>query len=76
MVAQTRSNTRSCQEINHYQKKQYGNIFLLRCLTASCLFAHEGEDVLVACSCKKKMWLWIASFGKSYNGVMLHFAKQ
>jgi hypothetical protein len=25
---------------------------------------------------KKKMWLWIASFGEPYNGDVLHFAKQ
>ncbi len=25
---------------------------------------------------KKKMWLWIASFGKSYNGDVLQNAKQ
>ncbi len=24
---------------------------------------------------KKKMWLWIASFGDPYNGEVLHFAK-
>ena len=24
----------------------------------------------------KKIWLWVASFGESYNGDMLHFAKQ
>jgi hypothetical protein len=25
---------------------------------------------------KKKMWLWIASFGNPYNGDVLHIAKQ
>jgi hypothetical protein len=25
---------------------------------------------------KKKMWLWIASFGESYNGDVLQYAKQ
>jgi hypothetical protein len=31
--------------------------------------------VLVLALAKKNMWLWIASFGKSYNGDVLQYAK-
>jgi hypothetical protein len=46
----------------------------LRRHTASRLFVREG-DVLVACSRGEKMWVWIASFGESYNSDVLQFHK-
>ena len=40
-----------------------------------CMFVREKMCWWLALA-KKKMWLWIASFGKSYNGDVLQFAKQ
>jgi hypothetical protein len=48
----------------------------LRRFIASRLFVCEGEDVLAIGSYKEKLWLWIASFGESYNGDVLQLAKQ
>jgi hypothetical protein len=75
MVAQARSNTQSCQAIKCYWNNKCGNILLLRCLTATHLFAHEGECWWLA-PVKKKMWPWIASFGESYLSDVLQYTKQ
>jgi hypothetical protein len=40
-----------------------------------CTFVREKMCWWLALA-KKKMWLWIASFGKSYNGDMLQLAEQ
>ena len=32
--------------------------------------------MVVAHSCKEKMWRWIAYFGKSYHGDVLQYAKE
>ncbi len=40
-----------------------------------CLFVREKMCWWLALA-KKKMWLWIASFCKSYNGDVLQYAKQ
>jgi hypothetical protein len=42
----------------------------------TCSFVREMIMCWWLTLAKKKMWLWIASFGKFYNGDMLHFAKQ
>jgi hypothetical protein len=57
-----------------WQNCQRKNIVLLRRFIASRLFVCEGEDVVVVCSCKEKDVMWIASFGKSYNGDVLQYA--
>ncbi len=54
MEAQESSGTRSCHiAIKCYQNRWRG-ILLLCLLIASCVFAREGEDVVVACSCQEK----------------------
>ncbi len=76
MAAQASSSTRSC----HLAIKRYRNCsltLLSNRLVISRAFAREGEDVVVARAlARKKMWLWIASFGESYNSDVLQLAEQ
>ena len=70
MAAQASSSTRSC----HLVIKRYQNCslnLLFHRLVASHAFTREGEDVVVACSCKEK-----ASFGESYLLDVLQYPKQ
>ena len=60
--------------IERYQKCQHGINLLSNRLIVSRAFAREGEDVVVACSRQEKVVL--VSFGESYHGDVLQFAKQ
>ena len=54
MAAQASSGTRSCHVAIKFYQNRRGGILLLCLLIASCVFACEGEDVLVARSCQEK----------------------
>jgi hypothetical protein len=75
MAAQARTSIGSYHGLIKRYKNCGLNLFFY-CLVVSRAFACEEKMWWWLDLAREKMWWWIASFGKSYNGDVLQYAKQ